>query len=649
MGSIRILAAAFALAIALPAAAQTVPQGTWLGRALDAAAAGDWARAGRLAVRAGDDVASDIVLWQLLLEGPGAWPDYRAFVARNGDWPAVTTLRRRAEGVMPAGLPPAQVIGFFAEEKPATGTGVLRLAEALVAAGRETEAAVEAVRGWREASFTRAEAQAMLARWDEALAPHHAARLDRLLWDGRTREAEAMLPLVSPEWQALARARIAVRRDADGSTVAIQAVPPAMRGDPGLAYERYLYRIDKGRWQEAEEYLLARSTSAEALGQPDRWMEHRADLARQALRRGDANAAYRLAAQNFGGEGPDFAEAEWLAGYLALTTLGEPALAVEHFRRFEAFVTTPISLGRAGYWLGLAFERAGEGAAAADALRRGAAHQTSFYGQLAAERAGIAPDPHLAGAAPAPDWRRLVFPRPDLVRAARLLHLAGEEAESALFLRAAAEGGSAATRAGLAQMARDLGRPQLGIRLAKDAAAAGIVLSAYYYPLHPIARSPWPVPGEYALAVARQESQMDEAAVSPAGALGLMQLMPGTAEDMARAANVAFEEARLTRDGFYNARLGTEYLSRMLTRYDGSYVLASAAYNAGPGRVDAWIRDFGDPRRDDTDAVEWIESIPFDETRNYVMRVLEGLHVYRARLKGEAVPIRLVADMNRTG
>ena len=198
-------------------------------------------------------------------------------------------------------------------------------------------------------------------------------------------------------------------------------------------------------------------------------------------------------------------------------------------------------------------------------------------------------------------------------------------------------------------MAIDLGRPEIGIRIGKDAAAAGIIIAEQYYPLHEIAKASWPVPTEFAMAIARQESELDATAASSAGARGLMQLMPATAKHMAEVAGVAYDPDRLGRDGTYNARLGTEYLSRMLARYDGSYVLATAAYNAGPGRVDDWLEEFGDPREPGADAVIWIESIPFSETRNYVMRVLEGLHVYRARLQGKPAPVQIVADINRTG
>ncbi|MBA3323873.1 MAG: lytic transglycosylase domain-containing protein [Rhodobacteraceae bacterium] len=207
----------------------------------------------------------------------------------------------------------------------------------------------------------------------------------------------------------------------------------------------------------------------------------------------------------------------------------------------------------------------------------------------------------------------------------------------------------AAQRAALAQMATDIARPHLGVRIAKDAAADGVLLPSQYYPLHDMAKADWPVPMELALAIARQESEFNPRAVSPVGARGLMQLMPGTAQEVSGKLGVGYDLGKLTADPMYNARLGTAYLSRMLNAYDGSYILAAAAYNAGPGRVREWLDLLGDPRRPEADAVLWIESIPFEETRNYVMRVLEGLHVYRSRLQGAPAALRLAADITRAG
>lgn len=620
-----------------------------MAQALDTAGAGYWSRAEALAAQVGDPVAVDLVRWTRLLEGIGTWDEYAGFLDRNPDWPGLATLRRAGEHEMPDDLAPAEVIAYFADTPPQTGTGARRLAEALAAEGR-TEEAGHAVRtAWLTLHMTRPEQDALSAEWEEALADQHQARLDAMLWEGLFGDAERMLDLVPAEQRDLARARIMTRRDEAGMMAQIARVPADLKEDPGLAFERYRYRVEKGRWDDAESYLLEKSVSREALGRPEMWMERRANLARQALRAGRVDDAYALAANSYGTAGADYADAEWVAGFIALVHLNDAERATEHFKRFTAVVGTPISLGRGGYWLGRAREAAGDTEGARAAYVAGAEHQTSFYGQLAAESAGLSADPAIAGTPEIPNWRHPEIRSLGVVRAAQLLHSAGVDWRVDQFLRHAAEGRSPEIRAALAQMARDLGRPHIGLRIAKDAARDRVILVNQYYPLHPITAHEWPVPTELALAVARQESEFNSGAESWVGAGGLMQLMPRTAEYVAKDIGLAYHPDRVGRDAIYNARLGTAYLSRMLERYDGSYMLAAAAYNAGPGRVDDWLEANGDPRTGAVDPVLWIENIPFSETRNYVMRVLEGLHVYRARLSGTATPIRLAAELANTG
>jgi len=635
-----------------PAEGSPVPRpspGELMAQALDTAEAGYWNRAEALATRVGDPVAVDIVRWIRLREGVGTWSEYTDFLDRNPDWPGLSAVRRAAERHLPEDLSPAEVIAFFEPQAPQTGTGARLLATALLAEGRGEEAGHAVRAAWLTLPMSAPEQDALAGKWEADLADQHEARLDAMLWAGLFGDAERMFDRVDAGWRELARARIMTRRDAAGLMAQIGKVPAELGDDPGLAFERYRYRVERGRWDDAESYLLEKSVSREALGRPEMWMERRANLARQALRAGRVEDAYALAANSFGTDGAAYADAEWVAGFIALVHMQDAELAAAHFERFTAVVSTPISLGRAGYWLGRAREAAGDAEGAQAAYAAGAQHQTSFYGQLAAERAGLPADPGIVGGPEIPNWRRPEIRSLSVVRAAELMHAAGVDRSVAQFLRHAAEDAPAEVRAALAQMARDLGRPHIGLRIAKDAASQGMIIVGQYYPLHIIAGRDWPVPTELALAVARQESEFNDGAVSSAGAGGLMQLMPRTAESVANGLGVAYEPRRVGRDGLYNARLGTAYLARMLERYDGSYVLAAAAYNAGPGRVDDWLEANGDPRSGAVDPVLWIENIPFSETRNYVMRVLEGLHVYRARLTGAVAPIRLEAELAGTG
>lgn len=620
-----------------------------LSTALAAGESGDWDRAQTIAAGIDEGISLDIVNWTRLRDGQGDWEEYHEFLDHNADWPGLATLRRASEFRMPLGLPPAEVIAWFADNPPQTGFGALRLSDALATSGNDEAAEAAVTHAWLEFPMSAPERDAIRDRWPEMVARHATDRLDMLLWEGNLNEAEAIMPLVDSDWQALAKARIGTRRDEAGLQQLIWNVPKKLRNNPGLAYERYLYRTNKGRWDDAEDYILESSTSAETLGRPDMWMPRRANLSRQALRDGHVEKAYAIAAQNFGGSGWPYADSEWMAGFIALNYQDDAARAVVHFKRFRDAVATPISVGRAGYWLGLAEEKAGNTEAALAAFELAAANQTSFYGQLAAEHANLATDMGLVGNRTPIDWTKAEFAGSNVALAARKLFQAGYETRALQFLSHLADGQPAEVRAGVAQMAADGFAPHFGVRIAKEAAADGIILINQYYPLHPIADVTWDVPTEFALAIARQESEMNPAAQSHVGASGLMQLMPATAAQVAAGLSLTYSSDMLTTDYMYNAKLGTEYLRRMLSRYNGSFVLAAAAYNAGPGRADSWIEEYGDPRTAGVDPVVWIESIPYSETRNYVQRVLEGMQVYHLRLQDTENPIRLTSVLLKTG
>ncbi|HIP22095.1 MAG TPA: lytic transglycosylase domain-containing protein, partial [Rhodobacteraceae bacterium] len=427
----------------------------------------------------------------------------------------------------------------------------------------------------------------------------------------------------------------------------IAAIPRALQNDAGLAYDRFVWRAKKGYSESAIELLLARSTSEASLGRPEKWASRRRTYARRAMRAGDADLAYRIASSHFLPSGSNYADLEWLSGYLSLRKLGNAPRAVQHFQRFRQAIASPISMGRAGYWLGEAHVAAGDENSASQAFLMGARYQTSFYGQLAASRIGAAPDALLAGPEFPPDWTTAPFLAEDTVRAGVLFYFAGEPARAKMFLTHAASRLDVRGRAAMAQLLLDLDEPHIALRIAKGAATNGDVIAAPYYPLHGLAEFSEAVPPALAMSIARQESEMNAAARSPVGALGLMQVMPATAKTVARGLGISYSARRLGADWQYNARIGTAYLAQMLERFDGSVLLAAAAYNAGPSRADRWIRDYGDPRLESVDAVDWIESIPFRETRNYVMRVLEAQFVYRARISGQVGPLTLAAELQQ--
>ncbi|MCU4651624.1 lytic transglycosylase domain-containing protein [Roseibacterium sp. SDUM158016] len=623
-----------------------------LGLALRALAQGDTDLAAEAAGRLDDPVARDIVEWTRLRRGGADFADYTSFLERNPDWPGMPYLRARGEPSIPRGADPARIIAYFGDEEPRTGLGALALAEALLARGNTEAANAVAVAAWTGLTMSGDEASALRTGFQSLLneGDYHEQRLDHLLWEGAEDRARAMFPLVPEGWHALAEARLALRERRPGVDAAIEAVPAALRDDPGLAFERFIWRIRSGYWDSAGELLAERSTSAEALGRPAAWADRRADLARDVMREGQFGTCYDYAANHFLPRGADdsaYAELEWIAGYCAFR-LGRHETALGHFRSFTDTVASPISMGRAGYWLGRTHEAMGNATAAAEAYALGAEYQSSFYGQLAAERGGLPMDPAFLAEEDYGPWRSASFTSSEVFHAALLLYEAGEEDLAERFLTHLTETLSRAEAGMLGDFALELGNPHIALGIAKRAAQNGYEIMRAYYPVTDLAEGDWPIDAAFALSIARRESEFNPSVVSHAGAMGLMQVMPGTGRDTAAELGIAYDEGRVLSDPDYNARLATAYIAGLNERFGGNVVLVSAGYNAGPRRASEWIERFGDPRREDEDTiVYWIEAIPFTETRNYIMRVTESLAIYEAQLTGNLPEVGLAERLLR--
>lgn len=602
-----------------------------------------WAEARAAAAPAGA-VAEDLVIWHELRERRGAWEEVEAFLARRAGWPGLDELRDEVEGLMPVGLPPERVLPFFAGRAPATGVGAARLHDALLAVGEPEAAVAVLVEAWRTLPMSEAQEDALLERAPDALAAHHEARLDMLLWSDPQAGALRAMDRVGDDWRALARARMALRVDGSNVDALIEAVPARLQDDAGLAYERFRWRLGRGRDESAAELLLARSASAETLGRPELWAEEREAWARERMRAGDAGAAYALAAGNHLSGGSMRADLEWLAGYVALIQMGDAERALGHFDNGLASVWTPISLGRMHYWRGRALEALGREDEARAAYREGGLWQTSFYGQLAAEKGGVPTDPALLGA-PDPGPMPEALAGNSVLQAAELLLAAEERHLAARFLAHLALTENEASLPHLGAWAAARGDHFLQVKIGKAAAERGVVLPEHYYPLHPLAQAELPVHPALALSIARRESEFHPGVASHVGAQGLMQLMPATAREVAGALGLPYSHGRLTADPAYNARLGSAYLQGLEVRFGRNVPMVAAGYNAGPGRPARWAAERGDPRAPGTDAIDWIEHIPFEETRNYVMRVMESVPVYRMRLSGELEPFRLSEEL----
>ena len=607
-----------------------------------AADAKDWGRALALAP---PGVGRDVIAWQWLRAGEGFLGDYESFLKRRPDWPGLSWLHQKGEAAVMRSSTPSRVIDYFAKDAPSTAGGAIALVRALAAVGQKDRAADAARKAWIGLRFEAAEEDELLALQGAALAKVHEARLDALLWAGRSDEAQRMLPRVSAGWQALAKARIALRAMSGGENALIAAVPRALADNAGLAYERFVWRMRKGLTDGAMELILARSGSAASLERPDAWARRRTALARDLLSNGRAKEAYQVAAGHFLTSGGDYAELEFLAGFIALRKMGEAERARGHFQRLELGVNTGISLSRAHYWEGRAEEALGRYDAAKRAFEEGAKHQTAYYGLLSAEKLGRSLDPSLLSDARPADWRGAAFAKSSVLEAGRLLLASGDRSLGKRFVLQVAEGLNETELAQLADMALEMGEPHVAVLIGKQAAGRGVILPGPYFPVVGMVPDGLPVSRALALSIARRESEFDPVVVSPAGARGLMQVMPGTAKLMAAKTGQDYALARLTDDPAYNVGLGSAYLAGLVEEFGPAVALIASGYNAGPGRPRHWIEAFGDPRQANTDVVDWVETIPFDETRTYVMRVVESLVIYRARLRGTVGPVNVTSEL----
>lgn len=636
----RLIASlALALMLGQPARAEEAQA---LATGLAAAAGKDWPAA--QAVTGG--VGGTVIEWLRLRSGDGKLGEYETFMASHADWPGMPYLREKGEVAVARSTDPARIIAYFGNSKPRTATGALALIRALQAAGRAGDAEAEAFRAWTELKFTEPQETALLALHGPALKVAHEVRLDRILWDGdRSTEARRMLPRVPKDWQALAAARIGLRADAPGVTALVAAVPKAVASDPGLAYERFIWRMRKDRYPDAATLILDRSGSAASLGNPAAWAERRASLARIMMRQGAPQTAYDIAAHHWLTSGSDYADLEFLAGFLALRKLGEPAKALVHFQNLQKAVVTPISLARASYWIARAHEASGAPAAAENSYAQASQYQTTYYGLLAAEKLGLALDSGLLSDTKPPSWKTAAFAGSSVLQAAILLSQAGDRTLSKRFFLHLAEGLTDTELAQLADLALSLNEPHIALLIAKSAAERGLILPRAYYPVTAMVPDGLPVSRALALAISRRESEFDPRAQSPAGARGLMQVMPATAEIVSKRLGLDYGLGKLTADPAYNVTLGSQYLAEMVAMFGPSIALIASGYNAGPRRPSAWIEAFGDPRLPQVDVVDWVETIPYTETRTYVMRVVEGVVIYRAKLKGAAGPVKITAEL----
>ena len=618
--------------------------------AFRAAARNNWDRAHRLARRADDPLGATILRWWDY-SSPGtraSFAEIARFIHEHPDWPDQRLLHINAESAMARGVSDSEVLAWYRWREPVSRDGRLRFADALLGADQENRATALVRTAWIEGTFSARELRETYRRYRKHLRPEdHVARLERLVWANHARSARRMYRYVDERRQRLAEARLTLRAYAGGVDGAIARVPRSLREDPGLVYERLRWRRKKGRDEDARALL---QTAPEDLGpRPKLWWRERAILARRALEDGLIDEAYALASGHGQTAASTYSEAEWLAGWIALRFLDDARGAFLHFERMHGAVTLPISRARAAYWAGLAAATFGDPESSRLWYGKAAAYPGTFYGQLAITRIA-APDAPLIGAASAATGAP-TLDNHALFAAIRFLTFLGRDYLAESFYRRLSElARNEADHALISAFALSVGQPQESIRAAMHAARDGYVSVDRLFPLVdvPFAQDDAALEHALVLSVIRQESRFDREARSRAGALGLMQLMPATARSLARRMGLSDSSKRLTSNRTHNVVLGSRYLSDMIERFGGSYLLAAAAYNGGPRNVARWIAANGDPRHDpEVDIIDWIEMIPLPETRNYVHRVLEGTQVYRWQLGGRPTASSPERDLAR--
>ncbi|WP_306225664.1 lytic transglycosylase domain-containing protein [Bosea beijingensis] len=587
-----------------------------------------------LAARIEDRSARSLLEWVAIHANAGAVPFLRidAFLREHPNYPATTRFRRRAEEALIAEKKsPAIVRAFFHGQQPVSPAGRVALAIALQDEGKAEQANALIRQSWRKDVFGQSLEKIALAAFETVLTKDdHRLRTERFLFRENGEAALRNAARVSADYVVLAKARLAsakARRPI--SEKLISAVPASLRGDVSFAFLQAQQARRGDKLDDAVKALTAIPRDPALLGDGDGWWEERRIISRKLLDAGQPQKAYEVSSNHGAEDAAERIEAEWQAGFIALRFLKKPDVALKHFDAAAGIAETPISVARAAYWRGRAYDELGKTEEARAAFGKAAEQPIAYYGQLARAKLGF-PDLPL---------RRTVAAGIETVpahQAVRLLYRIGERDLATLMLNDLAQRlhtpEALEAIAAIARRETDA-RAQVGI--GKAALQRGFPLDMTAYPVNGIPEFDVlgdPMERAIVHAIARQESAFDPTAMSGAGARGLMQMMPATARETARRAGLPFDWDKLGQDPLYAARMGAAHLNDLLKEWRGSYILTFAAYNAGSPNVKKWIAAYGDPRDPEVDAVDWVERIPFSETRNYVQRVMENLQVYRERL-----------------
>ncbi|MEM9013816.1 MAG: transglycosylase SLT domain-containing protein [Pseudomonadota bacterium] len=575
------------------------------------------------------------------------------FLDNHFDWPAISRIQRHLEEEITNGASPDFVMRMFDSRDPLTGHGKIQLARALLANGDKDAAVIHIRDAWVNHNFEVAEERSILRKYGKYLhAEDHVARVDRLLWSRQVTNAKRVFSRLDSKNRRTADARAQLILGASSAAATYRNLAEDERLDSGVLLAAVRYFRRRGDEQYAISLAAQSPKDPETLRNSARWWYERQLLMRWALKNGRFADAYTASAEHGMDAGGNFADAEFNAGWIALRFLDDPERAENHFLALASAVGTPISLSRSFYWLGRATEAAGKDVLSQSHYNAASQYVYSYYGQLAAEKVGGTPLQSRFGDAPSasPADAALFSSRPTVAALRMLTDLDFDYPVMVFAYHVDDQLERPGEYIELSKLLMREGAPHLTVRAGKVAVRKDAFVPDVSYPLVYVPEEAKRyVSPEIILGLSRQESEFNPRAYSRAGARGVMQLIPTTAQITAKKEGLAYKRSALLDDPIYNMTLGSAHLSHLLDRYDGSLIMTFAAYNAGAGRVTQWVDTYGDPRSADVDPLDWVELIPFAETRNYVQRVLENVQVYRGRLNNTPIAGRLSADLERGG
>ena len=606
-----------------------------------------WTTALKNSKNAKDKSIYNFIQWRHLLTtgNQATFYDYITFIQNNKDYPRISRIKYLAEQKLSTDkISPKKIINWFGVDEPLSGYGMLVLGESFIQTGDDEKGIALIKRGWITAELSRASMKSLSKKYKKYLdSKDYINRADYLAWENKYWDLKRMLPYLPKDYQLLYTARQILMSKSYGVDQAIKNVPQKFKNDAGLNHDRLKWRRKRGRIDSSLEILSSIKNNKDYLVRPDKWWVERAIMTRALIYKNKYETAYKVASQHSLDKGSKFAEAEWLSGWIALSFLNDPILAVDHFNNFYQNVSYPISLARGAYWLGRSYEKIGDKRQSEDWYREATKYLTTYYGQLAFLKINPSQNFELEEQADVKDDYRKYFYNKELVKITHLLNELNKDKYTKNILRHLANDNIASGSEILAaELATNISRYDFAIQVSKLASYEKRFHNTFNYPIISV---PQYVNGRkipetaFILSLIRQESEFDMRANSHVGAQGLMQIMPYTAKLVAKQAKLPYSKSRLTSDPEYNINLGSHYIAGLILQYDGAYPFATAAYNAGPKRVKHWKKINKDPQKKQIDFVDWVELIPFKETRNYVQRVMENYNVYRYIL--EKKPIKM--------